>query len=321
MSLATAREPRAPEAGPDEPPASARARAGSRRLKRHDSILGALFVGPAVLGTIAFGLVPFGFVIWYSLHDWSPLIAKFSFTGLDNVRRLMADETVWGSFGTTFKYAGLLMVLNITLAMGLALLLNQKVPGTTVFRTFFFSPVIVSAVAWVLIWNFLVASNGGINGALAMIGIDGPNWLRDPAYALVTVVVIQVFKGVGMNMILFIAALQNVPTDLKDAARIDGARPGRVFRSITLPLMTPTILLVTMVTMISALDVFVPIQIMTEGGPGRSTTVISYLLYQTAFEQQDFGYASTIGVLLFLVVLALTALVWGMRKKWVHDEV
>lgn len=284
-------------------------------------LIGLLFVSPTLVGTLLFGLVPFGYVIWYSLHDWSPLIGEFTFIGGANFERLLGDSTVWGSLGTTFFYAGMLMVLNISLAMCLALLLNQKLRGTATFRTFFFSPVVVSTVAWVLIWNFLVAANGGINGFLATVGIDGPNWLRDPRTALLTVVVIQVFKGVGMNMILFLAALQNVPPELKESARIDGATSRRVFRSITLPLMTPTILLVTMITMIGALDVFVPIQIMTEGGPGRSTTVISYLLYRTAFEQQDFGYASAIGVLLFVVVLVLAALQWSSRKRWVHDEV
>lgn len=293
----------------------------SRRLRRIDAVVGLVFVAPVIIGVLGLGLVPFGYVIWYALHDWNPLVATFDWVGGDNFRALLSDSTVWASLGVTFIFAILLMVLNVTLAMVLAVLLVQKLPGTTTFRTFFFSPVIVSTVAWVLIWNFLVASNGGINGFLATIGISGPNWLRDPSWALVTVVVIQVFKGVGMNMILFIAALQNVPGDLKEAARIDGAGARRVFTSITLPLMTPTILLVTMITLISAMDVFAPIQILTEGGPGRSTTVISYLLYRTAFVQQDFGYVAAIGVLLFLVVLAMAALQWGTRKKWVHDEV
>lgn len=279
------------------------------------------FVAPVLIGAIVLGLVPFGYVVWYALHDWQPLTGQFTWVGSENFTRLLTDGDVWGSLLTTFKFAALLMVLNVTLAMGLAILLNQKLPGTTTFRTFFFSPVIVSTVAWVLIWNFLVAKNGGINGVLAMLGITGPNWLRDASLALPTVVVIQVFKGVGMNMILFLAALQNVPSELKEAARIDGARATRVFRSITLPLMTPTILLVTMLTMVGAMDVFAPIQILTEGGPGRSTTVISYLLYRTAFVQQDFGYASAIGVLLFFVMLGLAVLQWSTRKRWVHDEV
>lgn len=293
----------------------------SRRFKKIDSVVGLAFVSPVIVGVVGLGLVPFGYVIWYALHDWNPLVGTFTWVGGENFSRLMSDSTVWVSLGVTLAFAIMLMILNVTLAMILAVLLNQKLPGTTTFRTFFFSPVIVSTVAWVLIWNFLVASNGGINGFLSMVGIDGPNWLRDPNWALVTLVVIQVFKGVGMNMILFIAALQNVPPELKEAARIDGANSRKMFTSITLPLMTPTVLLVTMITMISAMDVFAPIQILTEGGPGRSTTVISYLLYRTAFVQQDFGYASAIGVVLFVVVLMMAALQWGTRKKWVHDEV
>lgn len=293
----------------------------SRRLRRIDSAVGLAFVAPVIIGVLGLGLIPFGYVIWYALHDWNPLAGTFTWVGGDNFSRLGSDSTVWVSLGVTLAFSLMLVVLNVTLAMILAVLLTQKLPGTTTFRTFFFSPVIVSTVAWVLIWNFLVASNGGINGFLSMIGISGPNWLRDPNWALLTLVVIQVFKGVGMNMILFIAALQNVPADLKEAARIDGAHPRRVFTSITLPLMTPTVLLVTMITMISAMDVFAPIQILTQGGPGRSTTVISYLLYRTAFVQQDFGYASAIGVVLFLVVLGMAALQWGTRKKWVLDEV
>jgi multiple sugar transport system permease protein len=300
---------------------SAAGSGSSRHLARVDAAIGAAFVAPVLIGAIALGLIPFGYVVWYALHDWTPLTGQFTWVGGDNFTELVQDAEVWGSLGTTFQFAALLMVLNVCLAMGLAVLLNQRLPGTTTFRTFFFSPVIVSTVAWVLIWNFLVASNGGINGFLSTLGITGPNWLRDASLALPTVVVIQVFKGVGMNMILFLAALQNVPGELKEAARIDGASAIRVFRSITLPLMTPTILLVTMLTMVGAMDVFAPIQILTEGGPGRATTVISYLLYRTAFVQQDFGYASAIGVLLFFVMLGLAALQWSTRKRWVHDEV
>ncbi len=291
------------------------------RLARVDATIGLLFVSPVLLGVVGLALVPFGFVIWYALHDWNPLVGTMTWSGSDNFQQLVQDGEVWASLGTTVAFALMLMAINIPLALFLAVLLNQRLPGTTTFRTFFFSPVIVSTVAWVLVWNYLVAVNGGINGVLATIGVSGPNWLHDSRWALVTVVVIQAFKGVGMNMILFLAALQNVPTELKEAARIDGASQQRVFTTITIPLMTPTILLITMITMIGSLDVFAPIQILTQGGPGRSTTVISYLLYRTAFVQQDFGYASAIGVALFLFTLAMAALQWGSRKRWVHDEV
>lgn len=286
-----------------------------------DAAIGFGFVAPAVVGVVMLGLVPFGFVLWYSLHDWSPLVGQFTWAGLGNYQRLFADPVVWDSLLTSLTFAGLLLVVNISLALGLAVLLNQRLPGTATFRAFFFSPVVVSTVAWVLIWSYLVAANGGINGALAMVGITGPNWLRDPQWALVTVVLIQVFKGVGMNMVLFLAALQNVPSEFKEAARVDGASRLRTFVAITLPMISPTILMVMIITTIGALDVFVPIQVLTEGGPGRSTTVISYLVYQTAFQQQRFGYASTIGVVMFVVALVLAAVQFGSRRRWVHDEV
>jgi len=291
------------------------------RAARIDAVWGVAMAAPAVLGVTVLGLVPFGFVIWYSLHDWAPLAGRFTWVGGANFVRLLNDDVMWGSLLTTLQFTGMLVVINIGLALVLALLLNQRFRGAVAFRAFFFSPVVVSSVAWVLIWSYLVAANGGINGVLATWGIEGPNWLRDPQWALLTVVVIQVFKGVGMNMVLFLAALQGVPAELKEAARVDGASPARSLVSITLPMITPTILMVIMITTIGSLDVFVPIQVLTQGGPGRSTTVISYLLYQTAFLQQRFGYASAIGVILFLVSLLFAALQWGSRKRWVHDEV
>lgn len=291
-----------------------------RKADRVDAAIGLGFASPALIGVIGFGLVPFGFVIWYSLHDWNPLLARFRWVGLDNFKALLDDDVVWSSLRTTLSFTALLMVLNITLAMLLAVLINQRLRGITTFRAFFFSPVVVSSVAWVLLWQYLVADNGGINGFLLSLGIDGPNWLRDETWALPTVVVVQVFKGVGMNMILFLAALQGVPGELKESARIDGAGAWKTFWRVTVPMIAPTILLVSIITMIAAMNVFVPIQLLTAGGPGHSTTVMSYLLYQTAFRQNDFGYASAIGVLLFVVVLALTVLQWGTRKKWVHDE-
>jgi multiple sugar transport system permease protein len=179
----------------------------------------------------------------------------------------------------------------------------------------------VSIIAWTVVWNFILAPNGGLNGVLKLVGLDGVSWLREPGTALLAVVVIQVFKGVGMNMVLFLAALQGVPGEVKEAARLDGAGAWRLFRSITLPMISPTILLVGILTTIGSLEVFAPIQLLTAGGPGDSTLVLPYFLYQTAFQQQQFGYASAIGVVLFLIILALTMLQWATRRRWVTDEV
>lgn len=213
-----------------------------------------------------------------------------------------------------------LVVLNLSLALWLAIMLNRRFAGTTVFRTVFFSPVVVSLVAWTIVWGFLLQNDGGINGLLSVIGVDGPNWLRGEATAMGAVVVVQVFKNVGLNMVLFLAALQGVPRELYEAASIDGASPWRQFRRITVPLISPTILLTSIITIVGSLQVFAQIDVLTQGGPGTSTTVLVYYLYQQAFDFHHFGYGSTLAMLLFVIVLVLTIIQWRMRRRWVFHE-
>jgi multiple sugar transport system permease protein len=189
-----------------------------------------------------------------------------------------------------------------------------------VFRTLFFSPVVVSLVAWTIVWQFLLQRDGGINGFLAMAGIEGPNWLREPATAMVSVIVVQVFKNVGLNMILFLAALQGVPRELYEAARVDGAPRWRQFRRITLPMIAPTVLLTSIITIVGSLQVFAQIAVLTQGGPGVSTTVLVYYLYQQAFQFYRFGYGATLSILLFAIVAILTFAQWRMRRRFVHHE-
>lgn len=291
-----------------------------RRLDGGDRWIGLAFVAPQVIGVLALGVVPFIAVIWYSLNAWTPLTGGFDFIGLDNYTRLFGDQRFYNSLRSSFLFGVGLVVLNLVLALCLALLLNNRLRGISTFRAFFFSPVVVSIIAWSIVWNFLLAPEGGVNGTLAMFGVDGTAWLTDPATALPSVVIIQVFKGVGMNMVLFLAALQGVPSEIKEAARLDGAGPVRLFFAVTLPMISPTVLLAGILTTIGSLEVFAPIQLLTKGGPADSTLVLPYFLYQTAFQQQQFGYASAIGVVLFIVILALTMVQWMSRKKWVNDE-
>ncbi len=235
---------------------------------------------------------------------------------------MLADPGLRDSLLASLWFSVGLVVLNISLALVLAVLLNQRLPGTTTFRTFFFfSPVVVSLVAWTIVWSFLLQADGGINGFLSLLGVDGPNWLRGETTAMLSVIVVQVFKNVGLNMILFLAALQGVPEEIQEAARIDGAGAWRRFRSITLPLISPTVLLVSILTIVGSLEVFAQIAVLTGGGPGNSTTVLVYYLYQQAFRFNDFGYASAISVLLFVIVLVLTLVQWQTRKRWVFHEV
>ncbi|MGG7462847.1 MULTISPECIES: carbohydrate ABC transporter permease [unclassified Plantibacter] len=291
-----------------------------RRLDGGDRWIGLAFVAPQVIGVLALGVIPFIAVIWYSLNEWTPLTGGFDFIGIDNYTRLFADQRFFNSLRSSFLFGVGIVVLNLVLALCLALLLNNRLRGISTFRAFFFSPVVVSIIAWSIVWNFLLAPEGGVNGTLAMFGIDGTGWLTDPSTALGSVVVIQVFKGVGMNMVLFLAALQGVPGEIKEAARLDGAGPVRLFFAVTLPMISPTVLLAGILTTIGSLEVFAPIQLLTKGGPADSTLVLPYFLYQTAFQQQEFGYASAIGVVLFIIILGLTMAQWMSRKKWVNDE-
>ncbi|MGX6602430.1 carbohydrate ABC transporter permease [Micromonosporaceae bacterium Da 78-11] len=288
--------------------------------RRRDQLTGYLFISPAVFGSIAFVFLPLVLVVWYSLHEWNVLANTFTFVGTDNYRRLVDDPNLPSVLRATAVFSAGLVVLNLALALLLAVLLNQKLRGTTVFRVLFFSPVVVSLLAWTIVWNFLLQDNGGINGLLGAVGGHGPNWLRSDGTAMAAVIIVQVFKNVGLNMVLFLAALQGVPQELYEAARTDGASPWTVFRRITVPLISPTILLTAIITVVGSLQVFAQISVLTQGGPGASTTVLVYYLYQQAFQFHAFGYGATLSVLLFGIVLVLTVLQWQMRKRWVFHE-
>lgn len=289
-------------------------------IARRDSVAGLLFAAPQLAGTLVFVLVPLLLVFWYSLHEWNVLANTFNYTGTANYQQLLNDPLLPSVLIASALFSGGLVILNMSLALLLAVLLNQKLPGITVFRTLFFSPVVVSLVAWTIVWGFLLQNNGGINGMLALLGIEGPNWLRTPTTAMLSVIVVQVFKNVGLNMVLFLAALQGVPRELYEAARIDGAPRFKQFRRITLPLISPTILLTSIITIVGSLQVFAQIAVLTQGGPGVSTTVLVYYLYQQTFQFHRFGYGSTLAIVLFAIVALLTLAQWQMRKKFVFHE-
>ena len=307
-------------------PARASARAGGapgrRRLgpRQRDALVGYLFVAPQLIGITLFVLVPLGLIFYYAFHEWNVLAGTFTFVGLDNVEKLFTDPRLGPVLQATGIFSGGLVVLNLGLALLLAVLLNRRWRGITAFRTIFFSPVVVSLVAWTIVWGFLLQDNGGINGLLAVIGVDGPNWLREGWTAMLAVIIVQVFKNVGLNMVLFLAALQGVPQELQEAARVDGAGRATIFGRIILPLISPTILLTLIITIVGSLQVFAQIAVLTQGGPGISTTVLVYYLVQQAFDFHQFGYGSALAILLFLIVLVLTIVQWQLRKKWVFHE-
>jgi multiple sugar transport system permease protein len=301
-------------------PGSARTRPLGLTYWRRDAASGYAFIAPQAFGFGLFVLLPILIVGWYSLHEWNLINGNFDFIGSGNYGRLLSDPEIGPVALASTLFALGYVPLNVFLGLGAALAVNRATLAVGLFRTMYFAPVVVSLVAWAIVWRFLLQNDGALNGFLLMVGVDGPNWLREPLWAMAMVVVVQVLKTAGLSMVIFLAALQAVPRELEEAALVDGASGGQVVRRITLPLITPFIFLVVILSIITSLKSFALIYLLTRGGPGNATSVLAYYIYETGFQRFDMGYASAIAVVLFGVVLVLTAGQFLIRKRWVFDE-
>ena len=305
--------------GTSSPPA-VRRRPKRSKLERIDSLYGYLFVAPVVLGFLVFVALPILGVFAFSLQDYNTLSRRSSFVGMENYVDLATNGVFARVLGNTAIFSAFVIPASILLGLALAVMVNQRIRAISIFRTAYFVPVVISLVAWSLVWDVLLQDQGGINGWLAMIGIDGPNWLADKNVAMTTIIIVQVLKGVGVSMILFLAALQDVPAELVEAARIDGAGRWQTFRRVVAPLITPTTFMVAILATINSLKAFAQVYLLTEGGPELSTAILGYYIYEQAFKAFQVGYASTAAVVLFAIVLALTLLQWWSRRRWVFNE-
>lgn len=299
-----------------------RPRKQSRQAKS-EQLWGYLFISPMALGYVVFLLGPVLAAFAMSFTNWSLYTQNaLQFIGFDNyTKAFTADPIFWQSVGNTVYFALGLVPLNIILALGLALLLKNQLFGIGIFRTIIFTPVVTSIVVWAIVWRYIFATDAGlINQLLGTFGIKGPAWLYNEALALPVVIVVSVLKNVGLNMVIFLAALKDVPVVYQEAARIDGASGWRILTRITLPLISPAIFLATTLTVIGSFKVFGQIYVLTGGGPGTSSYVMVYYIYKQAFGFFEYGYASAIAVVLFGIILLLTLGQWFMRKRWVHYE-
>ncbi|SDR94574.1 carbohydrate ABC transporter membrane protein 1, CUT1 family [Paenibacillaceae bacterium GAS479] len=289
-------------------------------LDRDSNRTGWLFVAPMVLGFALLLFIPLMMALYMSLTDW-PLLGEATFVGLDNYRIILGDREFWKVLGNTLYFAVGLVPLNIGLALLLALPLAGKLPGMGIFRTVIFIPVMTSLIVWSIVWKYMFATDSGfINQLLQLLGVTGPSWLYDQNLAMPVVIITSVLKNVGLNMVLFIAALQQVPVHLYEAAKLDGANKFTTFFRITLPMITHTLFLTIIMTIIGSLKVFGQIYVMTQGGPVGSTEVLVYYIWEKAFKLYEFGYSSALAYVLFIIILALTLLQWGLRKRWVMHE-
>jgi multiple sugar transport system permease protein len=286
-------------------------------LKMREAMEAWLFISPTLAGFLIFFVGPLIAVVWYSLTEWNLLTQQAAFVGLDNYEdALLVNPDFWHVVRNSVVFAIGLVPLNMALALTLALALSRRFPGAIFFRAVFFAPVITSAVAWAIVWKFLLQGEAGfINQTLAQIGIDGPNWLRDPNWAMAAVIVTRVIKMVGLNMILYIAALQAVPRDYEAAAKLEGASNWQIFRLIIWPLLGPTTLVIMVITTIGSFKVFDHIYLMTGGGPENGTLVLAFYIYQQGFLFFDVGYASALAMIMFVIVMVLTIVQLALRRR------
>ncbi|MEZ0370488.1 MAG: carbohydrate ABC transporter permease [Candidatus Sericytochromatia bacterium] len=279
-----------------------------------------LLLLPSLLGVGIFTAIPVLSSFALSFARWN-MLSPAKFVGLQNYLALFADPLFWKVMLNTFNYAIVEVLLEVPIALGLAVAMNQPGWLSKMFRTVYFLPVVTSMVAIALVWNWIYDPQYGLlNAALKTIGLQPMEWLFNPKTALPALILLGVWKNVGYSMVIFLAGLQTIPEELYEAASLDGANAWQKFRNITLPQMGPTLFFVSVMATITAFQVFDPIYIMTQGGPENSTSTAVYWLYQNAFEFFNVGRASAIAYMLFFVILTLTMIQWSLRKKWVEQE-
>ncbi len=279
-----------------------------------------LFILPWIIGFLVFTLGPLVLSFVMSFFDWS-ITGTPKFRGLGNyIEMFTTDDQVLKSLSISLKYAAIFVPLNMIIALVLAMLISQPVKGAKFIRTIFYIPAVISGVAVSIIFGWLLNGNYGvINYLLSLLGIDGPQWLVDPKWAIIAVIFASAF-GVGSMMLIFYTDIKNIPIDLYEAAAIDGAGPARQFFSITLPMITPTILFNLITSIISSFQQVTLVMLLTNGGPMKSTYFYGLMTYNNAFKFHKLGYASANAWVMFIIILLLSALVFKSSDTWVFYE-
>ncbi|KHK95402.1 sugar ABC transporter permease [Microbacterium mangrovi] len=303
-------------------PRSVRRRPGARRTARREAIFGFAMIGLAMLFVTVFTFLPIVASLGLSFFDWD-VISPPKFAGLANYQRFFTDQPVLQSFAVTICMALAIVVLQLSLGLFLAVLVNQRTSkfGRTFFRTTFYLPLLASTAAVSIFMGYLFdAKFGAINYYLGLVGIPPVPWLTSPLGAQITIVLIVVWQQVGFTFVLFVSALMAVPVDVLEAASIDGAGPLRTLLRIKIPLISPTILFAAVIAMINAMQLFDQPYIMTKGGPGSATTTATISMYQTGFQNLQFGYSSAIAIVLLLLILAITGIQFLASRKLVFYQ-
>lgn len=290
--------------------------------KFKQNLVGWGFVLPSLVVFILFMFLPIFLGFWYSLTDYSGLSDQYSFIGLYNYKKMFSDRYVLVSVKNNAIYAVVYSVLTMIVSLFLATLLNRLARFRKFFRVVFFIPYITSMVSVAIIWKMIFnPQDGPLNTILMQLGITNPpQWLASTSWALYAIIIVSVWKSSGYYMMIFLTGLQNVPDSLYEAASLDGAGKLQKYLHITLPLISPTIFLNMILITISSFQVFDLISVMTDGGPGMSTNVLSYRIYCEGFKKMHMGYASSIAYFLFAIILVITLVQFAVQKHWVNYD-
>lgn len=290
------------------------------RARREERVF-YLMVTPWLIGLVFFWGGPVLAAMGLSFTDWSGVnLGEIQFVGLENYGTMFADDLFWQSVGNTIFYAVGSVVFGTAFALFLAILLNQKIPGLPFFRSIFYLPSVTAGVAVALVWIWILNPRVGLlNYGLSLLGIDGPKWLHSSDWVLPALVIMSLFR-IGPSMIILLAGLQGIPQNLYEAAEIDGAGRWAKLRNITIPMLSPALFFVLVVSTVGSFQIFTEIKIMTDGGPGTSSFVIVWYLWQQAFVYLRMGYASAVAFVLFIVVMILVGIQFWVGNRLVYYE-
>lgn len=278
------------------------------------------FLSPSLGGLLLFVLGPILASLGLTLFEWD-LLTPPDFVGLGNFQRMLDDRDFWAALRHTLYFIVGYIPLVMVLALGVAVVLNQKLKGQVFFRAAFFVPVVSAWVAVALLWKWIFNPRFGIlNYLLKFVGIEGLTWLFDPQLAMPAIIITSVWKDIGFVMVMYLAGLQGIPAEYYEVASIDGAGSWQRFRFITLPLLSPTTFFALIISLINSFQVFDQVWIMTEGGPGGATTVLVQQIVKNAFSYSRMGYASALSWALFALVFAVTVVQMRLQQRWVFYD-
>ncbi|WP_440114632.1 carbohydrate ABC transporter permease [Paenibacillus sp. QZ-Y1] len=289
------------------------------RLKLWRESEAVLFTLPALIPLLIFWLGPLGYIVYLSFTDWDFMSPDKLFVGLDNYSYLLTNSEFYRSLKVTLLFGLGSVIPTIVGGLALAMLMNSKIKSSGIFRTLLFSPWVTPTVAVSIAWSWIFEPEVGLaNLMLSWAGISPIGWLRDADWALVAVLIVTLWKSIGWAMVFYLVALRNLPSDLLEAASIDGAGSWDKFRSITLPLISPTTFFLSIILTIQSLQAYDQINVMTQGGPAGSTRTLLYMYYQSAFESFNVGEASSIAVVIILICVLLSGVSFLLGRRLVH---